>query len=753
MKRLLLLLFFAAGFSGRAEPLYPLLSPADLASLRAQLRQSRPDTNRVLLLLRLGTDVLARSEELETDFRPAGAYGQQARALSETLHFEAGRIASLYALGQLQLLASPDTAGRGLIRQGLRLSRQQHRPRLEALGWYRLGNSYPRVAHYLPLSIACYQQARALFRQVGAQTEAAYILKLLADTHLLQGNTGQAMRELLQVVALYRASGHRELHYTYDLLLAANRQLGNYKEALRYGLATIESAQATHDTSAIAGFYSRVGGLYDEVEETPTALTYYRKALRNLQQAHSPEVIRMAGIVAKTLVRQGQARQALAFYLRTARPVAAADRLSYAQYLAELYVALKRYPLAEQQYAQVLALAGARPPDDLGNMRINQALGDFYLLTRRYGKARWHYQQALGESQRGGFLLGVSRLHLRLFQVDSAQHNFPAAIAHYQRYKALNDSIFNATKNKQLASLEIQYDTRKKEQNIALLTKQTQLQQSSIRQKDFQRNALLSGAVLLALLLGLSYNRYRLKQRGNQLLEAQQREINQQNHSLQHLLGEKEELLVEKDWMLKEIHHRVKNNLQVISSLLSTQSDFLHDPAALAAIRESENRVRAMALIHQKLYQSTSLAGVNMAEYIGEIASHLLESFECQGTVQTRLAVAPIELDAALATPIGLIINEALTNAFKYAFPRQRGGTVAVALAAMGGQRYQLTIADDGVGLPPNFNVEDNHTMGLTIMHGLSHQIDGRLRITQAAGVQVRLEFEVPAKTAAPAPV
>jgi two-component sensor histidine kinase len=401
-----------------------------------------------------------------------------------------------------------------------------------------------------------------------------------------------------------------------------------------------------------------------------------------------------------------------------------------------LYVALKRYPEAEQQYVKMLVLAQREPTSDMRRMYINQTLGQFYLLTKQYGKARWYFQQALQESEHSGFLLGKSRLHLLLFKADSAQGRFPAAIAHYQRYKQLTDSVFNETKNKQLASLEIQYDTRKKEQNIALLTKQTQAQQASLRQRDFQRNALVVGAVLLAGLLVMGYNRYRLKQRATQLLEAKQAEINQQNVSLQYLL-------TEKDWMLKEIHHRVKNNLEVISSLLETQLDYLLDPAAQAALRESQNRVHAMALIHQKLYQSDNLLVVDMAAYIREITEHLLESFNCQDTVHMRLEVASIKLDVTLATPLGLIINEALTNALKYAFPYRQPGTVAVELMETGPQQLRLTIADDGVGFPPQFNLESGSSMGLTIMQGLSGQLDGRLRINQNSGVQIRLDFEM----------
>jgi two-component sensor histidine kinase len=751
MKRLVLLFaLLTAGLSSQAEPLYPLLSDASVNSLRARLQRAPADTGRVAILLRLSNDLLAKHDELDMPLGEAYSYSREAEALSQSLHFTTGSIQSQYNLGQISSMTDAPAAAKATIRQALALSKQAGNQRLEALGWYFLGNTYARVEAEFPAKIQCYQRAKNLYAQLGDQASEAYLLKTIADMHLLQGNSVQAVHELLDVVALYQAAGQPRLHYTYDLLRGAHRQMGNYKEALRYGLAAIESAQATHDTTSIGGLYSRTATVYMELKQLPEAKRYFQKALINLQQ-HELNMMYVSGKMAQLLIAQHKPQEALASFRAYVQAYPAHDQrtLMYqAIYLADCYLALKQYERAEHYYLQLLSLAKSGIDDDISKSEIYRMIGQFYLLTRQYNKARLYLSQALHVSLHSSHLLRVAEIHLWLFRADSAEARFPAAIAHYQRYKALTDSVFNEAKNKQLTSLQIQYDTRKKEQNITLLTKQTLLQQSSLRAKDAQRNALLSGAVLLAMLLGLGYNRYRLKQRSNQLLEAQQCEINQQNQSLQHLLGEKEELLAEKDWMLKEIHHRVKNNLQVISSLLDTQSDYLRDPAALAAIREGQNRVRAMALIHQKLYQSTKLAGVNMAEYIREITEYLLSSFDRRATVQTQLAVAPIELDVTLATPIGLIINEALTNALKYAFPTPQRGTIAVELAAAGPQRYQLTIADNGVGFSPGFSPEDSHTMGLTIMQGLSEQIDGVLRITQAKGVRISLEFEVAAKVA-----
>jgi len=349
---------------------------------------------------------------------------------------------------------------------------------------------------------------------------------------------------------------------------------------------------------------------------------------------------------------------------------------------------------------------------------------------------------------------------LLLYKVDSAQGNLPSAIAYYKRYKAINDSIYSEKNSKQMAALQVQFDTEKREQNIALLTKQSLMQQMTIRQREFQRNVVLGGAVLLVLLLGLGYNRYRLKQRSSRLLEqkqhaleAQQAEINRKNKALEEVLGEKDQLLeerqgllVEKDWMLKEIHHRIKNNLQVVSSLLATQSRHLHDPQAVAAIRESQNRVQVMALLHQKLYQADNIGRVNLADYGREIVTYLVESFDRQQSVKTQLALAPVELETTLATPLGLIINEAVTNALKHAFPPPRRGTLTVSLTTLAPQLYQLTTTDDGVGLPPGFDLKRSRSLGMVIIKGLSRQIDGQLAVTTADGVQLSLQFDTSKK-------
>lgn len=766
MKFLILLLCLTASYATCAEPLNPLLGKIAADSIKALLKQSPPNTIRVRLLLLLGEDSFLKSGGgMGTVLDTAAFYSKEAETLSNRLHFVDGQIESMYLTGRIISAKGRKTAGETIIRAALTQAKRHGNWQLEAYGWYTLSNVLNRTAADIPAIIHCCQQARALYEKLKDKRKEAYMLKTIANMHLLQGRSSQAQQELEGVLGLYQASGYRQLHYTYDLLRGAHRQMGNYKEAMRYGIASVESAKATRDTSDINVFYWRLGQLCKELNQPKEALSYYAKALANARQLHDVgSVVDDAGEISRVLIQMHQANRALIFFTKVLRDIEP-DIKAYGDNeqvqvmvnsrLGECYLALHEFDAAGDFYLKLVEMLRQGIGDDIEKMFVYQSVGEFYFRTKQYKAARSYLNSALLLHAQGGYVLGIADVHLLLFKVDSAQANFPAAIAHYQRFKALNDSVSTEARNNQLASLQIRYDTKKKERNITVLTNLSRMQQSSMRHWEFQRNAFLAGAILLALSLGLGYSRFRLKQRSNQLLESKQLEIKEQNQVLEEILRTQKVLLTEKEWMLKEIHHRVKNNLQIISSLLNSQSDFLREPAALVALQQSQNRVHAMALIHQKLYQSDNLTGVDMQGYIAEITTHLIGSYNRQGHIQQQVQVMAITLDVAVATPLGLIINEAVTNSLKYAFPLDRKGIISVELIhTTAPERYYLTIADNGVGMPPRLyveglepedvSVEDTSTLGLTIIKGLSKQIGAGLTIgpNNGNGVQIRLQFE-----------
>lgn len=200
--------------------------------------------------------------------------------------------------------------------------------------------------------------------------------------------------------------------------------------------------------------------------------------------------------------------------------------------------------------------------------------------------------------------------------------------------------------------------------------------------------------------------------------------------------------LREKEILLKEIHHRVKNNLQIISSLLNLQSAHIRDPRALEVFKEGQGRVRSMALIHEKLYQSDDLARVDFSEYISNLAAYLFRSYEVNsGAVSLNVEADDVLLGVDTAIPCGLIINELVSNSLKHAFPGGGDGSINIRLRPAGRERLTLTVADDGVGLPPDFDVRNTPSLGLQLVNTLARQLGGAVEVNNGAGVEFKITF------------
>ena len=198
--------------------------------------------------------------------------------------------------------------------------------------------------------------------------------------------------------------------------------------------------------------------------------------------------------------------------------------------------------------------------------------------------------------------------------------------------------------------------------------------------------------------------------------------------------------LNEKETLLKEIHHRVKNNLQIISSLLRLQSRHIDNRQTIELVSESQNRVKSMALVHEQLYQSSNLAKVNLQKYIQTLTSNLLSSYGINSRrINLNINVEPISLGVDLAIPCGLIINELISNCLKYAFPQGRTGKINVNLHSEEDNCFILIIGDDGIGLPENLEPRTTNTLGLQLVHRLTRQLGGQIKINRDEGTEFRI--------------
>ncbi len=203
--------------------------------------------------------------------------------------------------------------------------------------------------------------------------------------------------------------------------------------------------------------------------------------------------------------------------------------------------------------------------------------------------------------------------------------------------------------------------------------------------------------------------------------------------------------LKEKETLLKEVHHRVKNNLQIVISLLNLQSNQIQDDHTLEMFRVSQARVRTMALIHEKLYLSEDLSDIDFGDYIKGLSEYLAHSFKPDDlTVSLRTDVESIHLSVESAVPCGLIVNESISNALKHAFPGAREGTITVGFRRGSEGMLVLTVSDNGVGIPVDFDLERSNSLGLQLITTLTKQLKGHLHVHTDNGTTITVEFTNP---------
>lgn len=204
-----------------------------------------------------------------------------------------------------------------------------------------------------------------------------------------------------------------------------------------------------------------------------------------------------------------------------------------------------------------------------------------------------------------------------------------------------------------------------------------------------------------------------------------------------------EKTLEDKDILMKEIHHRVKNNLMVISSLLSLQSMYITDKHTQDIFRESQYRAKAMALIHEKLYRSTDLKSINFTEYTENLTKDLYHAYTPdKSLIKLVVDIEEVKLDVETSIPLGLILNELLTNSLKHGFPENREGEVTVELHSISENEYELSVSDDGIGFPENIDYKNTDSLGMRIVNSLTEQIEGKLAINRDNGTKFIIRFK-----------
>lgn len=541
--------------------------------------------------------------------------------------------------------------------------------------------------------------------------------------HNRMGENEKAIPEVRKAIAMFlKLKDESSLSKAYSELGIVFSKLGNFPESIHYNLASLRIVEKQNDFYAIAASQINIGVMYKQHGEFEKALRYYNAALETTKRMEKEDATYIQAhahnSIGQTYLKQNQRDQALKELLH-AKELARTFNNTFLD--ADIYLNIGKTYLLKND--AVNAIIYSKRALELATMNEAQSgisesnlqLGDAYFELGNINEALTYSNRALQIARKTGEKVLVRDAYARLSDIYAKTKDYKQAYANHVLFKQVNDSLFNEEKNKKLTEQQMTYEFNKKQS--VLQSEQQKKDAEALSAANKQKMLSYTVMAALAIAIGIAFLIYR-NLRSNQ---RQKRRIEEQNHIIQQSLTEKETLL-------REIHHRVKNNLQIISSLLNIQSQDISDANVLSSIQEGQSRVEAMSLIHQNLYQSEHLNNVDIENYMRELVAYLSKMFRGDSqSVTVNIETSGIRFDIDTAIPLGLIVNELVSNAYKYAFEAYQEGKINITIKANSDTDYELKITNDGKPLPADFDPKQSKSLGLKLVSILSRQLRGRL--------------------------
>ncbi|MEP6806236.1 MAG: histidine kinase dimerization/phosphoacceptor domain -containing protein, partial [Flavobacterium sp.] len=706
--------------------------------LKVELQKKLNDSVRVLKLQELSLYYVKKAGELKADMDSSYVCAREAEVLSTKINFQRGKLMSLILYSQIYREGKDAAKGKKELNKAFAIAKKHH------LYWLE-GEAYAELTNYFDLNTAGFksrieniEKAIDCFKKAGLKKRTAETLVYYGSHCYFTGKYKDALQKYNEARIIYIAIGSNDLQNLYSQIFKTYSKLGLYQEAIKYGHVAVKYGEKGKDAYFLADDYNHLGYAYFYIENYQSALKYHRKAFEYSLKIY-PDLMNfyIANSIIKDMLKLGRTKEGKYFLdhdLKSQKIKDHRDLIWYRICQINVYDALGSLKLADKYCNEVILLQEKNKKNllEISSFEVNNTIISHLFKVKNYSLGLKYLNINKQTEITIKDINVIMNGHLMEYKLDSASGNYLGAISSLKRYQKIKDSLFNEVKSYQISNLEVQYQTENKDQNIQLLTKESALQKAKIKSDKVAK--LIAGLVLFLLLIitALIFKGYQNKKESNKKLEEGKNRIEKKNKILQNVVQEKE-------WLLKEIHHRVKNNLQVVMSLLNTQSTYLKDESAVMAIKDSQNRINSMSLIHQRLYQSEGLSCIKMPEYIKELITHLKDSY--QMNYKFIVDIEDIEMHVSQAIPVGLILNEAITNAIKYAFPNGKNGTISIKLKHFQDDYFLLEIADNGVGINGKIDISKFNSLGMKLMEGLSHDINGKFEIINANGLKIAITF------------
>lgn len=504
---------------------------------------------------------------------------------------------------------------------------------------------------------------------------------------------------------------------TYFKIAWVHKRRGEIAQAMAADLQALRRMEALGDQEKIADALSRVSDDLRLQGRNEESLEYARKAVeicqKNNFQRELPHALRYAG---DACIFMGKNEEALEYYNQALELTQASDPSlsSIADIINCRGNALKRlgrYAEALEDYKVCLANSEkANYPGGISTSTAN--LGEVNLLMGNYAAALPYQLKTIKLQEENKDLSNLTENYGHASTIYERLGDYKLALLYQKKARKMRDSTASIQSDAEMSELRTQYETEKKEATITL-------QENQLSQQRLVQWLGAGVVILLAGFLFFLYRSYQSRTQANRLLAAKN---------------------AENELLLKEIHHRVKNNLEVVSSLLALQSAQIDDQGIKDAMQEGQNRVHSIGIVHQKLYQRDNLAAIEMKDYFLNLSESILDSFGADSRVQIECAMEQLDVDVDTAVPLGLIVNELLTNTLKYAFPDGRKGKVQIRLNKSQTGMLHLEVSDDGVGKQ---GLTKGTGFGTQLVSLLTRQLSGAMREEVNNGTTIYFDFNL----------
>lgn len=599
--------------------------------------------------------------------------------------------------------------------------------------YYDLGKK--ALPHSEALAISYNTIARDIFKEQKKDSLYHMVLGSLSLAYINTGLFAEA-EEYIDICISYWSSVNNKRWWISSLTKKAylERARGNYVDAIEaLNLAYKMDLDWKDKGRPISGdIINRLGILYMDIGDYQTAYSImdnYLKSDFSDSRWHIPITTQLA----RCLERLGNDSLARMYYTRVNNfwitSKSYKTRVQGYSSIAKLAMVDKDFKKAEL-YLDSAYLCAKLYNNPTMLARVENKLVAYYLSTKQLQKAHSILPSLLNHAIEGDRNKSLLEAYERHSDYYKEIKDFEKAL----NYRILLDSLYYELYSQdvinQIKHLDIKYDQEKNEEAIAFLEEQNKLKEHNLEAQRKIKWYLIILLATVALALSLLYNLYRQKNKTAIALKSKNEII--------------EKSLITNKMLLKEIHHRVKNNLMVISSLLSLQTRFVEERDSKSAIRTAQSRVQAMALLHQKLYKKDNFHTISIDEYFNDLIQDIEDTYiEENKTILIKESIEPIMLDIETVIPMGLIINELITNSIKHAFVNKKDGLIKVTISEENGD-ILMSYSDDGCGIPFNTFPESNDSLGMEIIKSFSEKLEAQTTIDNSNGTHFSFRFQKP---------